>query len=297
MGLLLGMVAALGGLLMWLGYVGALQAPKDQATMSSLSPLTPLSRWSRRRVQLLRQADVSRVSSGQLLCVQLGTALLSVLIVLVVTRSVSVAICFGIFGFLAPTAGVRGMRNRRLRELRDVWPEVVDNLASAVRAGLSLPEAVAALSTRGPEPLRPAFNRFAADYRVTGRFSDSLNHLKDQLADPIGDRVCEALRMAREVGGTDLGRLLRTLSTFLREDSRTRAELETRQGWTVNAARLAVAAPWVVLLLLAMQAATLEAYDSTSGRLLLAGGAAASFLAYRLMLRIGQLPQERRVLS
>ena len=53
--------------------------------------------------------------------------------------------------------------------------------------------------------------------------------------------------MAREVGGTDLGRLLRTLSAFLREDARTRAELETRQGWTVNAARLAVAAPWIVL--------------------------------------------------
>ena len=291
MGLLLGMVTALGGLLMWLGYTGALKTPTDQPKMSLPA------RWSRRRTLLLRQADVRSVSAWQLLGVQLGAALLSVVIVVVVTRSISVATCFGVFGFLAPTAAVRGMRNRRLQELRDVWPEVVDNLASAVRAGLSLPEAVAALSTRGPETLRPAFNRFAADYRVTGRFADSLNALKAELADPIGDRVCEALRMAREVGGTDLGRLLRTLSAFLREDSRTRAELETRQGWTVNAARLAVAAPWAVLLLLATQSTTLEAYDSTSGRLLLAGGAALSFLAYRVMLRIGQLPQERRVLS
>ncbi len=285
------MIAALGGLLMWLGYTGGWKASGDKPGVS------PPKGWSRRRAQLLRQADVRSVSSWQLLGVQLGAALLSVIIVVVVTRSISVAICFGIFGFLAPVAAVRGMRNRRLRELRDVWPEVVDNLASAVRAGLSLPEAVAALATRGPEPLRPAFTRFAADYRVTGRFADSLDHLKHELADPIGDRVCEALRMAREVGGTDLGRLLRTLSTFLREDSRTRAELETRQGWTVNAAPLAVAAPWVVLLLLVTQSTTLEAYDSASGRLLLAGGAAASFVAYRLMLRIGQLPQERRVLS
>ena len=37
---------------------------------------------------------------------------------------------------------------------------------------------------------------------------------------------------------------------FLREDARTRAELETRQSWTVNAARLAVAAPWAVLAML-----------------------------------------------
>jgi tight adherence protein B len=45
------------------------------------------------------------------------------------------------------------------------------------------------------------------------------------------------VRMAREVGGSDLGRLLRTLSSFLREDARTRAELETRQGWTVKTVR------------------------------------------------------------
>jgi tight adherence protein B len=40
--------------------------------------------------------------------------------------------------------------------------------------------------------------------------------------------VIEPLQMAGEVGGTDLGRLLRTLSAFLRDDGRTRSELETR---------------------------------------------------------------------
>jgi tight adherence protein B len=102
--------------------------------------------------------------------------------------------------------------------------------------------------------------------------------------------------MAREVGGTELGRLLRTLSAFLREDGRTRAELETRQGWTVNGARLAVAAPWAVLLLLSTQSTTLRAYDTGGGRVLLVTGAVVSFLAYRVMLRIGKLPEERRVL-
>ncbi len=289
MGLFLGLLVGLGGLLMWLGYTGTRTKPPEAVSL--------VTRWVRRREQLLRQAEVRGVSAWQLLAVQVGAALAATFLVVVLTRSISVAVCFGIFGFLAPIAAVRGMRNRRLRELRDVWPEVVDNLASGVRAGLSLPEAVAALATRGPEPLRPAFSTFAADYRVTGRFAESLDDLKDELSDPIGDRVCESLRLAREVGGTDLGRLLRTLSAFLREDSRTRAELETRQGWTVNAARLAVASPWVVLLLLSTQATTLEAYDSTSGRFLLAVGAGLSFLAYRLMLRIGQLPQERRVLT
>jgi tight adherence protein B len=113
----------------------------------------------------------------------------------------------------------------------------------------------------------------------------------------VGDRIVETLRVAREVGGSDLGRVLRTLSTFLREDARARAELETRQGWVVQAARLAVAAPWAVLLLLATQSTTLAAYDSTAGTALLGIGGAVCFLAYRLMLRIGRLPQDLRVLQ
>src|SRR3712207_9041724 len=71
------------------------------------------------------------------------------------------------------------------------------NLASAVRAGLSLPEALSALSTRGPEVLRPPFARFAAEYRSSGRFGNCLDRLKDDLADPVGDRIVETLRVAQ----------------------------------------------------------------------------------------------------
>ena len=70
----------------------------------------------------------------------------------------------------------------------------------------------------------------------------------------------------------------------------------TRQGWTVNAARLAVAAPWAVLLLLGTQSATLQTFDSRGGVLLLVIGGAVCLAAYRIMLRIGRLPEEPRVL-
>jgi len=285
MGAFLGLVLGLGLLLIWRS------GPRAR-------PITvrPGLRLLERRTERLRQAGVHGVSGAQLVGLQFAAALVTALAVLLVSGSVSIAACFGVFGFFAPTAAVARLYNRRHDELRDVWPEVVDNLSSAVRAGMALPEAVSALEVRGPEPLRPAFGRFAADYRATGRFSDCLGRLKADLADPVGDRVCESLRLARDVGGTDLGRLLRTLSTFLREDARTRAELETRQGWTVNAARLAVAAPWVVLLLLATQATTLDAFDRPAGRALLVLGGVVSVLAYRLMLRIGQLPEEKRIL-
>jgi tight adherence protein B len=196
----------------------------------------------------------------------------------------------------SPLVVVGARRRRRQDRLRAAWPDVVDDLTSAVRAGLSLPEALIQLSARGPVALRPAFAQFAVDYRAGGRFGESLDRLKDSLADPVGDRVVESLRMAREVGGNDLGRLLRTLSRFLREDARTRGELEARQSWTVNGARLAVAAPWVLLALLATRPQAVAAYDSAAGLVVIASGGAACLVAYRLMMRIGRLPVESRVL-
>jgi tight adherence protein B len=245
---------------------------------------------------MLRQAGVDGVGPAQLLAAQVLCGLIAFVLVLAITKTVAVAVCFGAFGLFVPVVIVRRMRARRQSTLREVWPEAIDNLASAVRAGLSLPEGLSALAVRGPDELRGPFGRFAAADRTTGRFGECLDALKDDLADPVGDRVCETMRVAREVGGSDLGTVLRTLSELLRADARTRAELETRQGWVINAARLAVAAPWAVLLLLGTQSTTLTAYDSPSGTLLLAIGAVICVVAYRVMLRIGRLPEEKRVL-
>lgn len=208
----------------------------------------------------------------------------------------SIALCFGVMAGWAPLAVVRMRARSRRSRLRDVWPDVVDNVTSAVRAGMALPEALAQLGVRGPEELRPAFVAFGEDYRTTGRFVACLDVLKDRLADPVADRLIESLRIAREVGGSDLGHLLRTLSAFLRDDARTRAELETRQGWAIGAARLAVSAPWIVLAVLSTRSESVDAFATRTGTFVLVAGAAVTFAAYRLMLRIGRLPEEGRVL-
>lgn len=179
--------------------------------------------------------------------------------------------------------------------MRLLWPDAIDDLLSSVRAGMSLPEALGALGERGPEEMREPLQAFAVDYQVTARFDESLDLLKDRFADSVADRVIEALRLTREVGGTDLGTTLRTLAAMLRDDQRTRGELLARQSWTVNSARLAVAAPWVVLALLSLRTESAAAFDSAAGVLVLLIGAAASAAAYILMIRLGRLPEERRV--
>jgi tight adherence protein B len=283
MGVLVGLGVGVGLLLVW------------SAFFVPIRPRVPGRHG--RTAELLARAGLGEVSITGFLVLCLVVGAVAAFVVQVVSRTPPVALTFGLIGGYLPVAVVSGRARRRQREFAEVWPEAVDNLASAVRAGLSLPEALAALGVRGPEPLRPAFDAFALDYQVTGRFGESLDRLKQRLADPVGDRVVEGLRVAREVGGGDLGRLLRNLSGYLREDVRTRGELESRQAWTVNGARLAVAAPWFVLLFMSFQTEVIQRYASPAGALVLAVGAGLCLVAYRLMMRIGRLPVERRILQ
>lgn len=244
----------------------------------------------------LNQAGYPSITPINLLVGSVLIFVFTFLILMILAGVVPIALCFAVIAGSLPLSIVRMRARERRAKLRDLWPDVVDNITSGVRAGLALPEALSQLSVRGPEELRPAFASFAEDYRATGRFHHSLDLLKERLSDPVADRLVESLRLAREVGGSDLGRLLRTLSMFLREDARTRSELETRQGWTVSAARLAAAAPWVVLGMLALRGDSLVAYSKPAGWVILIVGAGVCLVAYRLMMRIGRLPEEQRVL-
>ncbi|WP_405071576.1 type II secretion system F family protein [Kribbella sp. NBC_01510] len=285
MGLLLGLFFGIGLLLIIATFV----APADS------QPATD-GRLIARSRELLASAGIEGVTPAAFIGACVITGLAGFLLMLVVSGAWPVGVVFGLMAGGMPIALVRSRARKRLAEFRELWPDVVDNIASAVRAGLSLSEALAQVGERGPLPLREPFRRFGADYASTGRFAESLDRLKARLADPVGDRVVEALRIAREVGGGDLGRLLRSLSSFLRDDARTRSELESRQSWSVNGARVAVAAPWLVLALLSFQGDVIQRYNSAMGAVIIGAGAVVCVVAYRLMLRIGRLPEPERVL-
>ena len=282
MGAVAGLLGGVGLLLIWMACTS--------------EPPQWRSRRSRLLADILVQAGAGRTSPTMFVLGSLGLGLLIGLVFLGMSRAWPVALAFSAIFTAIPFLIISSRaRNRRTR-LREVWPEAVDTLVSGVRAGMSLPEALTNLGERGPEAVRPQFRAFATDYAASARFDSSLDRLKTRFADPVADRIVEALRLAHEVGGTDLGTLLRSLSQMLREDMRTRGELEARQSWTVNGAKVAVAAPWLVLALLATRPQAAAAYATTAGAVVLLVGAVVSVIAYRRMLRLGRLPEEERTL-
>jgi len=189
------------------------------------------------------------------------------------TGAVPVGIALG--SVAAVGVASRWSARRRVLALRwdSAWAPVIDDLAASVSAGLSLGDALVLAARRAEAPLDGPMSQAAREYRATGRLEAALTTLTAALdrspAPGTGRRVAGALQVASRVGGTDLGRLLRGLSASVREDQRVRQEIAARQAWTLNAARLGVAAPWLVLCVVCLQPTSAAAYRGLPGALVL----------------------------
>lgn len=215
-------------------------------------------------------------------------------ITLALTAVVGLAIVVALAAASLPSFVTARTASKERLGMRTLWPDVVDSLVSALRAGASLPNAIGSLTAMSPRLVKDPAATFERDYRRTGNFDACLDNLKGVWADASADRIVETLRLARHVGGSDVTTILRTLGGYLRQESAIRQEVEARQGWIRTAARIGVAAPWIVLALLSTRSEAAAAFNSASGIVVIFVGLGVSVVAYRIMLAVGILPEPRR---
>jgi len=285
MSLLLGIVLATGVVLIAATFLW----PAQRVRQTKRQPA-----WALRLRERLVQAGLPTTSVSVVLIVSLALGCVLAAITFLLTPVVPVVVCATVAGLVLPTLVIGWRARVRRNASRVVWPDIVDQLVSAVRSGLALPDSLMTLADSGPVVTRSAFVAFADRYRSTGNFSISVDELKTALADPVADRILETLRMSREVGGNELTNVLRSLSVYLRQEAAIRSEIEARQSWVMNAGRLGLAAPWVVLFLLTTRPEAALAYNSVGGASLILSGLVLSMIAYRIMVGIGRLPEQPR---
>lgn len=249
----------------------------------------PLQNWFERFRNYLQKAGLEQKQRVFFLTVVAGlpTAMLLTSYSLTGVWPVAIAVTAAVVPL--PWGWLRARMEKRRQLFANAWPDITDSLLTAVRAGVSLPEAVVQLAVVGPEVTRLYFQTFATDYRTSGKFDEALSNLQHRLYDATADRVIEILRLSRAVGGSEMGNILRDLSTMMRENLRISGEIQARQSWIVNAARLAVSAPWIVLLLISTRTDAGHAYSSATGMMVLACGGIACTFAYWLMQRMGRI--------
>lgn len=200
----------------------------------------------------------------------------------------------GVAGIAVPFAILDAARGRRRRNATAAWPSVIDAIRMALRAGLPAHEAIHAAHVHVPAQWKVAWAESSANAAAGTPMIAVLRDLQRDLADPVGDRLCETIETSLDVGGTDLPLVLDELARSIRAEQLIRREAIARQSWVKHAARLGSAAPWIVLVMLATRPDAREAFSSAAGASLLVACAGATVVAFVLMSALGKLPEPKR---
>jgi len=192
---------------------------------------------------------------------------------------------------------LRTRARNQLEKQSEHWPKFLDAIHSACWAGVSLEQAVLDCINFAPKGSIWAFTEFEKDLSSGMGFDLAMVNLKSRLASPIADRFVELTRLANQSGGRGYLEALRAQSVQLRTENATWAEINAKQNWVISSAKLAVFAPWLILLLLSIRPETAQTFNSDTGAVVLVLGLVASLLAFQLTRYLGALPKRARVLA
>jgi tight adherence protein B len=206
--------------------------------------------WAARLRNFIWQAGM-RTKPGRLLLMSAVLALGSGLLAHYMYRNFVMTPTAGIVGGLLPIAYVAFMRRRRLREFEKNFPEAIDLLARAIRAGHALTTGMEMIGKELPEPV-------SGEFRVTFEEQNFGLPLKDALLN-LSERVplvdvrffVSALMVQKETGG-NLAEILDSLSNVVRERFKIYGEVRTRTAQGRLTAGILIALPPLMLLALSM---------------------------------------------
>jgi tight adherence protein B len=209
--------------------------------------------------------------------------------------ALSLGVAIGLVGFALELLTARA--HSRSTNLTAHWPEVVDSIISSVSAGGSISESLIDLANEGPNSLRPLFQHFRSELDAGKSLANSLATLKRRLANHHADRLIELLGLVNDAGGGGMLDALRNQADLVRKEIAFAGEISSKLGWITGTAKIAVGAPWLIVLMLSTRPENASAYASTGGSFILVLGLAISIFAYRLVQSFGRLPEAPRVFA
>ncbi len=181
----------------------------------ALNKLLARSRRISRLQRYLSQADI-KVRAGKFLLICLCAASVCGLLVLLLSRMDSVALLFAIMAGAAPFAYAAYLRTKRFQTFEALFPEAIELLARAVRAGHAFTTALELIANEIAEPVAGEFRKLFEEQKFGLPVRDALLNLAERM--PIVDVkfFVTAVMLQRETGG-NLAEILDKLSYVIRE--------------------------------------------------------------------------------
>ncbi len=191
------------------------EAEKLSAVKSFNSALTRWGGASGSLQQLLARADM-RLTVGGLLLVSACMFLAAWLVIATITRLAWLGLAVGCVLAFVPYLFVRFKANKRMRKFEEQFPEAIDLIARALRAGHGFTTGLALVAEEAPQPVAGEFRLLYDQQNFGMPLGEALKTLAERL--PLLDArfFVTAVLTQRESGG-NLAEILGNLAGVIRE--------------------------------------------------------------------------------
>lgn len=275
------------------------QQPAEQATpdvalvrdemMSRIPAFDTFLRRSERVSSLqkmLAQGNVdARAGNFLMLCVVSSLAFAAV--VVIAAGNLLFGWAGALLGFFIPYAYASYMRTKRFQKFEEKFPEAIDTLARAVRAGHAFTTALEMIANEVSEPVAGEFRQLYEEQKFGLPVRDALLNLADRV--PLVDVkfFVTAVMLQRETGG-NLAEILDNLSYVIRERFKIlrQVRVHTAQGRLTMVLLMALP-PTIVLIMSILNPGFISPlFTDPIGHALIVGGITLQTLGYFFIRRI-----------
>src|SRR5271156_916592 len=198
----------------------------------------------------LEQAGM-KLRAGNFLALSVMVGILCGILALIFSKTPAIGWAALIIGAVLPYAVVSYRRQKRFEKIEELFPEAIDTLARAVRAGHAFTTALEMISNEISEPLATEFRKLYEEQKFGMPVRDALMNLTERV--PLVDVkfFVTAVMLQRETGG-NLAEILDNLSYVIRERFKIQRQVRvhTAQGRLTMA--LLMAMPPAVVAVLAV---------------------------------------------
>ena len=240
--------------------------------------------------KLLDQAGINtRVGNFFLLCAATGVAG-AIIFFILGHQNLPLAWAGMMIGLIAPYSYASIMRTRRFGKFEEIFPQAIDTLGRAVRAGHAFTTALELISNEIPEPVAGEFRKLFEEQKFGMPVRDALMNLAERV--PLVDVkfFVTAVMLQRETGG-NLAEILDNLSYMIRERFKILRQVKvyTAQG-RLTMLLLMMLPPLIIVVLLIMDPGFIRPlFTDPIGHALVAAGITLQTVGYFVIRKIIQI--------
>ena len=134
-------------------------------------------------------------------------------------------------GFFAPGLAIASYRRRRIRRFESQLTEALHQMANALRAGLTLQQAIDQVGRDAAAPLRHEFGLFTREVKLGTALDDALAAMAGRVGSEDLNLVATSTAIARQLGG-NMAEMFEAIAATIRERFRLEGKIAalTSQG-------------------------------------------------------------------